>query len=408
MDLAQKMITEVNYTAHYTKAYSAMQRGKDIHVKVKVRKERPRVDGTAAIMLQCFVQKQKVVITTNLYVEPRQFNDKKERVRASHPQAVDYNLMIEDLLSRIHEIRVQYRLGELKLNPEIFKDLVLESSINTDFLAYFNWKLKQRKSQVSEATYKHNLAVYRRLKEWRQAIPFSQISEKLFFDYRRWLLRENSLNTVTQRMKTIKTYLNLAKLDGFKFEMPHDSLKRIVVPTRIDVLNRQQLRTGMNLYKNNYLDEAIHQTLRCFLFSCFTGLRYSDIAQLSQDMIFKDHIILTPAKTRHTNGRIVKIPLSTPAKSLLSKDADKPLGQVISNQKMNKNLKRIAAFLGTDFNLTFHISRHTFATIFLELGGSVEVLQTLLGHSSIKQTMVYTHVVDQRREDQINNFNRLL
>jgi site-specific recombinase XerD len=53
------------------------------------------------------------------------------------------------------------------------------------------------------------------------------------------------------------------------------------------------------------------------------------------------------------------------------------------------------------------MSRHTFATQFLELGGNIEVLQTLLGHSSLKQTMIYAHVADKRRESQMDNFNNL-
>ena len=44
-------------------------------------------------------------------------------------------------------------------------------------------------------------------------------------------------------------------------------------------------------------------------------------------------------------------------------------------------------------NVTFHVARHTFATSFLRAGGKVEKLQRLLGHTDIKQTMIYAHIV---------------
>jgi len=95
---------------------------------------------------------------------------------------------------------------------------------------------------------------------------------------------------------------------------------------------------------------------------------------------------------------------------LIDLENDLPLGKVISNQKMNANLKKIQPYIKMERGrkLHFHMSRHTFATQFLELGGNIEVLQSLLGHSSLKQTMIYAHVVDKRREDQVDNFNRLL
>ena len=108
-------------------------------------------------------------------------------------------------------------------------------------------------------------------------------------------------------------------------------------------------------------------------------------------------------------AKILKIPLPKIATMLINEDDKQPLGPVISNQKINNNLKKIKPYLkmSKGSKLHFHMSRHTFATQFLELGGNIEVLQTLMGHGSLKQTMIYTHVVDKRREDQVDNFDKL-
>jgi site-specific recombinase XerD len=69
---------------------------------------------------------------------------------------------------------------------------------------------------------------------------------------------------------------------------------------------------------------------------------------------------------------------------------------------MNKHLKDIARAVGIRKKLTFHISRHTFATRFLESGGAIEVLQQLLGHTDIATTMIYVTVSSRRKRQQID------
>ena len=404
MQMAQQVIRQVNCPNHCPE----MKMGSDITSKVKIKDDYILKNGTASVYLQCFVKGTQVRVPTNIKVPPKQFNKVKERIRASHPQADDFNLILEEMLARVHEIRVKYRLGQIKLNPQVFKDMVLNSSINTDFLAYMNWKIDQRKTELAYGTYRHHRSTMGILKSWRSTLPFSNICEKLFFDFRKHLeAKGNNANTVGTKLKIIKTYLNAARADGFIFEMPEKSLKRLQVKSKVVALTSDELKRAIDLYRKQYLTDHHQQTLRCFLFSCFTGLRYSDVAQLNQEHIIGNYIIITPAKTKKT-GKFVKIPLNAPAKSLLDLGAAKPLGKVISNVKMNFNLKVVAKYIGFENKLSFHASRHTFATMFLELGGSVEVLQTILGHSSIKQTMIYAHVVDKRREAQIDNFNRLL
>lgn len=403
--MAQTILRQINCPKNCPQE---MKVGNDITHRVKIKDDYIRKDGTCAIYIQCFVRGVQVRIPTNLNVPPKQFDKRKQRVRQNHPEAVDYNLMLDEMLSRIHEIRVKYRLGQIKLNPDIFKDLVTQSSINTDFLAYMLWKLNQRKSELVYGTWKHHKSVYTILKAWKEQIPFSAISEKLFYEFRNFLERKgNNVNTMGAKLKCIKTYLNYAKSDGFKFDFPEKSLKKIEVKSKVRALTSDELKDTIALYRKQYLPDHMQQTLKCFLFSCFTGLRYSDIAQLRREHIIGKYVVLTMHKTRK-QGKFVKIPLSNPAKALLQQEDEFPLGKVISNQKMNKNLKVVASYIGTDTKLSFHVSRHTFATLFLELGGQVEVLQTLLGHSKIEQTMIYAHVVDKRRDEQMSNFNKLL
>jgi len=64
-----------------------------------------------------------------------------------------------------------------------------------------------------------------------------------------------------------------------------------------------------------------------------------------------------------------------------------------TDQHLNKELKKIFKFLNIKKYVSFHVARHTFATLFLKAGGKVENLQVILGHKSITQTMIYVHIV---------------
>lgn len=69
----------------------------------------------------------------------------------------------------------------------------------------------------------------------------------------------------------------------------------------------------------------------------------------------------------------------------------------------NRYLKEIATAVGIKKNVSYHMSRHTFSTNYLNRGGSVEVLKELLGHSDIKTTMAYVHMTDGRKKEQKAN-----
>ena len=131
MQMAQQIIRQANCPI----SCPTMKVGSDITSKVKIKDDYILKNGTCSIYIQCFVKGIQVRIPTNIKVPPKHFSKTKQKIKASWPGAADFNLMIEEMLTRIHEVRVKYRLGQIKLNPTVFKDLVLNSSINTDFLA---------------------------------------------------------------------------------------------------------------------------------------------------------------------------------------------------------------------------------------------------------------------------------
>ncbi|WP_162303937.1 site-specific integrase [Paracnuella aquatica] len=140
-----------------------------------------------------------------------------------------------------------------------------------------------------------------------------------------------------------------------------------------------------------------------FLFSCYTGLAYSDLKQLSRYFIQKDNDdTFYIRKPRQKTGQESIVPLLPPAIRILKKyspteDFRDFVWYVSTNQKMNQRLKTIGSMAGIGKELHMHLARHTFATtVTLSNGVPIESVSSMLGHASLKQTQHYAKVVSHK------------
>ena len=142
-----------------------------------------------------------------------------------------------------------------------------------------------------------------------------------------------------------------------------------------------------------------------FLFACYTGLSYIDVAKLNIDNIETDLDGQQWIKTKRQKTSVeLRIPLLNKARRILLKYQDHPrvsgrnrLLPTLSNQKTNSYLKEISDFCGIKKNLTFHVARHTFATtVTLTNGVPIETVSKLLGHTKLATTQIYARVVDHK------------
>ncbi|MDR1678645.1 MAG: site-specific integrase [Prevotellaceae bacterium] len=143
-----------------------------------------------------------------------------------------------------------------------------------------------------------------------------------------------------------------------------------------------------------------------FLFQIFTGLAYIDAANLTVDNIIEDGwgqkwIQLTRQKSSvQANIPLLEVPLAILKK--YSGLADGKLLPIHSNQKMNEYLKEIAALCGINKRLTSHCGRHSFSTLMLTKGVSIESVSKMLGHTNITTTQIYAKVLNQKIATEVN------
>lgn len=143
---------------------------------------------------------------------------------------------------------------------------------------------------------------------------------------------------------------------------------------------------------------------RAFLFACFTGLRISDIRNLTwSDIVERNgacYISIIMQKTREP----LTIKLNKQAVSWLPHKgrAKEVFDLPFYNSIINDNLKRWAKLAGIEKSLCFHMSRHTFATMELTLGADLYVVSKLLGHHDLSVTQVYADIINKKREEAVD------
>jgi len=152
---------------------------------------------------------------------------------------------------------------------------------------------------------------------------------------------------------------------------------------------------------------------KAFLFSCFTGLRYSDVKSLRWSEIHT----AADGKTLYIEHDQVKtksrvtIPLSDEALKWMPK-REEGIDLVYHELRITATtvevvLQEWMEDCQIDKHITYHCSRHTAATTLLTLGANLYVVSKLLGHSSIKMTEVYAKIVDQKKIETMNLVNNL-
>ena len=140
-----------------------------------------------------------------------------------------------------------------------------------------------------------------------------------------------------------------------------------------------------------------------FLFACFTGLRSSDVKALTWKKVDDNMIGTTMQKTQ----KAVYIPISNNARRWLPERGsagpeDKVFTGYPTINTVCRTIDKWAKDAGIDKHVTFHIARHTFATLSLEYGADLYTVSKLLGHQRVTTTQIYAKIVDKKKEEAVN------
>lgn len=356
----------------------------------------PDKNGLCPIYLNVTLAGKRKRIPVELKIKPENW-DKEKKIVINCDEAVDYNLIIGTIKSKINSIMVNFRLNEKPLTMEAFLENLKGSPNTIEFIKFFEHHSKNL--DISHSTLKKHKSIFEKLRNYSAHITFPDIDYAFFEKYRKYLKSlGNNQPTINTNISVIKRYLRLADDFGLKIYVDCDKIKTGTTGGRIIFLTIEEMKKIEEYYYSSYIPHHYKITLGYFLFAYYAGgMRISDVFSFRRKDLKVDILEYDSYKTNFHHKILIsekcrKVIESTPELFIEKK----------TEQKINVQLKSIASFLGIKKRLFFHVARHSFATNYLESGGKIENLQVILGHTSIVTTMKYVHVLKENAALTVN------
>lgn len=293
----------------------------------------------------------------------------------------------------------------------------VEYSDSSKVLFYdFIESLIDRKEGTTKTSWQNCMAHILRY-EPNRAISFKDITPKWvqgFRDYldtqaKQWDIdsrkREVEPKPISEGTKALMfqklcSALNIAVKQGIINRNPSLNVERFKEPE-----SEREFLTIDELRKLTQTPAPDKKVGRAFLFSCLTGLRWSDIVKLTwgdvQKMGENTRIVFKQQKT----GGLEYLDLNPQAVELLGRrgnDRDLIFPGLMAIQQARINVTAWVRSAGINKHITFHCARHTFAVIMLDLGVDLYTVSKLLGHKSIETTQIYAKILDKNKQAAVN------
>jgi integrase len=381
--------------------------------------------GRAPIILQFDHDKKRFKYYTGEKIDPNYWSKSKNSfIKSSYNDDSILNDYLQKLERRIYDIVRKLKDANRTISPELVKAEFLKDNnqnYNNTFFPLFGEYLKACESTKVYGTIKNYKNALHYFNEYKNHSGFDFEFERLnmaFYDsFVQYLITEKKLanNTIGRVIKILKTFLNWTVEKGIHTNLDYKKFKIWEEKIEIIYLTDQELKT---VYNKEIENKALARARDLFCFGCFTGLRFSDVAELGKSNIENGIIQIRTQKTKD----LLSIPLIPQAEEILKKyDYEMP---TLTNQKLNKHLKELGKLCEINqpvsiqryrgakridekipkYDLiTTHTARRTFITLSLEKGIRPEVVMSITGHKDFKSFSAYIKIVDNVKKDELLN-----
>lgn len=386
-------------------------------VYFSLRESKKNKKGLSPIEVSISINNERIYFSTGKFAKPSDWNKQKQKVKGNSHEANLINDFLVEFRNRIYEKEIELMKRGYMVTVHILKDAVLnkvDSLKDRTIMQIINEHNQEKKkligNGVAASTYytfehsEHLIKEYIKAHYKREDLLLQEINIAFMKGFHTFLLTDKNMaqNTTTKHLKFVKAMINLAVANNY---LKYDYVRTYKLerePVEIDFLDDNELRKIINF------DTPIprfEKTRDFFLFGCFTGLSYIDIKTLEPQHFIKDEEgRIWIKKRRVKTGVLSTIPLLPIAKLILEKyKGSKHLIPIQDPSDINKNLKDIALLCNIDKHITFHTSRHTFAsTVTLANNISIEVVAKMLGHTNTRMTSHYAKLVDKCITEQMD------
>jgi site-specific recombinase XerD len=369
----------------------------------------------ATVYARITVNGRRTEISLKQKVDPDAWDEVKGRAKGKSEEIIKLNNYIERIRTLIadgyHDLVQQRKPVTVDSVKSLFLGCDEEIMTLVKLMDYHSEHAAHRLAPGTMKNYKTTqryIIKFIRQKYYRNDIVLSELNYKFLMDFESYLVNHTpkdhqkplNNNGIMKHIERLRKMINLAvKLDWLSKD-PFASFKKHYEKVERYCLNTAELDI---LAQKEFKIDRLKNVRDMFLFCCYTGLAYIDLAELKPKNVVTgvdgDLWIYTNRAKTDTS---VRVPILPQARELMEMYYDDPRAQnngtvfpVISNQRMNGYLKEIADLCGITKTLTFHIARHTFATtVTLSNGVPIESVSKMLGHTSIRTTQIYAKVVE--------------
>ncbi len=389
--------------------------------------QKTTTQGSAPICARVTVNGKRTEISVKRSVKATEWDERKGMAKGGRKEIVELNMFLNQFKAKIINTYQQMVLSDTAIDGPAIRDKVLGTDHSAPTLiSLMEYHNEQQMHKLAPGTMKNYHTTQRYVKKflmaklYRNDVLLSQLTYKFILDFERFLFNyvpkdhQKPLNNngIMKHIERLRKMINMAvKLDWLSKD-PFASFKKHFDKVERESLNSQEL---MALSNKEFTIERLRHVRDMFMFSCYTGLSYIELVELTPNKIITGidgGLWISTSRAKTDTG--VRVPLLPQATDLIEKYRNDPRAlnngtvfPVISNQRMNGYLKEIADLCGITKTLTYHIARHTFATtVTLSNGVPIESVSKMLGHTSIRTTQIYAKVVEHKLSEDMRNLEQ--
>jgi integrase len=397
---------------------------KTLAILFHLKKPKKYLKGPVPIYIRITIDGGRFEINTTRMCDPENWSNVKGRVTSTKEESRQMNNYLDLLQTKVYETQRELMNGGYEVTaPAIKNKLFGKEERQKTILEVYKYHNQQFEELVGK---EYSLGTFKKFKtclisleeflKWKHNIsdfPIKSLSHQFVTDYEFYLKSVQNLqhNTAMGYIKKLKKIVRQCVANDWLDKDPFMSYKIKIRDTHRTYLLEEELQILTN---KNISIERFNVVRDIFLFSCYTGLSYSDVEKLTSSAIStgidgKKWIFTTRTKA----DTLTRVPLLPPALAILDRYAKSTasinsgkLLPILSNQRMNSYLKELADICGIKKELTFHCSRHTFATtVTLTNGVPIETASSMLGHRSLRTTQHYAKIIDKKVSDDMNSLH---
>ena len=386
-----------------------------ISILFYLKRAKANAQGLAPIFQRITINGRRLDNSTGKFVDPSKWHPEMSKMRGNSEEARLINGHLDNLRTKILIAEKELNKKDIPVNLETLKNMLLGTKERQRLLVPIfeehNNKIKELLGiEYAPGTYERYQTSLKHTKDflnWKYSISdidITKIDHAFITDYEFYLrsVRKCANNTAVKYIKNFNKIIKLCLANDWLDKNPFANYK-----SKVKEVERVYLSEGeiQNIINKDFKTERLSLVRDIFLFSCFTGLAYIDVKNLTKSHISigidGDKWIFTHRQKTESASKIPVLPVT---QMIIDKYADHPqaineekLLPILSNQKMNAYLKEIAAVCEIEKELTFHIARHTFATtVTLTNGVPIESVSKMLGHKNLRTTQHYAKVLDKK------------